>query len=141
MQLVRSPFLERLIIFPLHHVVDIMLLFQMLVNNEFKMSAARFGSALNNSAISWSSPGALLLLRDAMALHISVFDGSSVSISISVSASRMCACPFGSGLFKTSEKFSFHHSSCSFSDEMRLPCLSFTCMFVFLLLSLNFLTI
>ncbi len=128
-------------IFPFDHVVGIVLLFQILVNDRCKMSAARFGSPLNNSAGSWSSPGALLLLRDAMALHISVFDGPSVSISISVSASRMCACPFGSGRFKTSEKFSFHHSSCSFSDEMRLPCLSFTGMFVFLLLSLNFLTI
>lgn len=84
------------------------------------MSAARFGSPLNNSAGSWSSVGALLFFRDAMSLYISVFDGSSVSISKSVSASSMCVWSFGSGQFKTSAKCSLKLSSCSFSDVMRL---------------------
>lgn len=59
-------------IFQLDHVVGIVLLFQ---NNRCTMSAAWSGSALNISADSWSYPGALLFFRDAMALHISVFDG------------------------------------------------------------------
>ena len=70
LQLVRSPFSGTLMILPLDHVVGIVLLFQILVNDECKMSAARFGSALNNSAGSWSFPGALLFLRAVIALYI-----------------------------------------------------------------------
>jgi hypothetical protein len=50
LQLDRSPFFGSFIIFPLDYVVGIMLLFQILVNNGCKMSAARIGFALNNSA-------------------------------------------------------------------------------------------
>ena len=123
LQSLHVPFLGILIITPSFQSSGISFLFHAVVNNGSKISAANGGSDLKSSAFRKSGPGALLFLRDLMALMISSFVGGVVATSRSFSASWISGSVSGAGRFRTSLKCSVHLASCAVSDVSSWPSL------------------
>ena len=101
LQFVRCPFFDSMMMFPSHHEVGIILLFQILQISGWRISADSVGSDLNTSVGNWSFSGALLFFSVIIAFIIS---GISVFISKSVSASEISASSVGSDIFSTLSK-------------------------------------
>jgi hypothetical protein len=98
LQLVKSPDFGILMMLHSHQLLSITASSHILWNTGCKVSTARTGSILTNSAFSWYVPGTFLFFKSLMAFCISSFEGGSVSISRSMGASGIIASSSGSNV-------------------------------------------
>ena len=126
LQFLMFPFLGIFTIIPFDQLSGIFLSSRMAVRSGRSSLAASSGSALNNSALRSSCPGAFAFLRDLMAATVSSFIGGSVVL-MSRSAPAVSCISVSitdGGLFKTSLKCSDHQASRSASVVRSHACLS-----------------
>jgi hypothetical protein len=98
LQLVKSPDFGIIMMLPSHQLLGITASSHILWNTGCKVSTARTGHILTNSAFSWYVPGTFLFFKSLMAFCISSFEGESVSISRSIGASGIIASSSGSNV-------------------------------------------